>query len=75
MLACSITIDFMNKYLKIGELTVIESLKRFVKAMISIFSKEYLRSPNNQDIARLLAEGKKRGFPSMLGNIDCMHWK
>ncbi|GLT53580.1 hypothetical protein SLA2020_268430 [Shorea laevis] len=75
MLAYGVTADFMDEYLKIGEPTVIESLKKFVKAVISIFSEEYLRSPNNQDIARLLAEGKNRGFLGMLGSIDCMHWK
>jgi hypothetical protein len=75
MLAYGVTADFMDEYLKIGEPTVIESLKKFVKAVISIFSEEYLRSPNNQDIARLLAEGKNRGFSGMLGSIDCMHWK
>ncbi|GLT53669.1 hypothetical protein SLA2020_269260 [Shorea laevis] len=75
MLAYGVTADFMDEYLKIGEATVIESLKRFVQAVISIFSEEYLRSPNNKDIARLLAEGESRGFPGMLGSIDCMHWK
>ncbi|KAF8377156.1 hypothetical protein HHK36_030529 [Tetracentron sinense] len=33
------------------------------------------KSPNNDDIARLLAVGENRGFPEMLGSIDCMHWK
>jgi len=75
MLAYGVTADFMDEYLKIGETTVTESLKRFVQAVISIFSEEYLRSPNKEDIARLLAEGKQRGFPGMLGSIDCIHWK
>lgn len=75
MLAYGVTADFMDEYLKIGETTMTKSLKRFVQAVISIFSEEYLRSPNKEDIARLLVEGKKRGFPGMLRSIDCMHWK
>jgi hypothetical protein len=75
MLAYGVAADLMDEYLKLGETTVIESLKRFVKAVISVFSEEYLRSPNSQDIARLLADGENRGFPGMLGSIDCMHWK
>ncbi|XP_050253758.1 uncharacterized protein LOC126699825 [Quercus robur] len=44
-------------------------------AVVAIFSEEYLRSPNNEDIARLLAHGQNHGFPGMLGSIDYMHWK
>ena len=43
--------------------------------MVAIFLEEYLRSPNNDDITRLLAHSQNRGFLGMLGNIDCMHWK
>jgi hypothetical protein len=50
MLAYGVTANFMDEYLNIGEPTALESLKKFVKAVISIFSEEYLRSPNNQDI-------------------------
>ncbi|XP_050242112.1 uncharacterized protein LOC126691075 [Quercus robur] len=75
MLAYGVTADFMDEYVRIGESTAMKSLKKFVKAVVDIFSKEYLRSPNNDDIARLLANGEKRGFPGMLGSIDCMHWK
>ena len=75
MLAYGVSADFMDEYIRIGETTAIKSLKKFVKAVVSIFSEEYLRSPNNNDIARLLAVGQHRGFPGMLGSIDCMHWK
>ena len=43
--------------------------------MVAIFSEEYLRSPNNEGITRLLAHSQNRGFPGMLGSIDCMNWK
>ena len=49
--------------------------EKFVKEVISIFSDEYLRSPNNEDIARLLEVGQSLGFLGMLGSIDCMYWK
>ena len=67
--------DSMDEYIRIGESTVIESLRRFVKAVITMFGDHYLRSPNNIDIARLLQTGEQHGFPDMLGSIDCMHWK
>ncbi|XP_030974670.1 uncharacterized protein LOC115994609 [Quercus lobata] len=63
MLAYGVTADFMDEYVRIGESTAMKSLKKFVKAVVDIFFKEYLRSPNNEDIARLLAIGERRGFP------------
>ncbi|XP_047320429.1 uncharacterized protein LOC124924432 [Impatiens glandulifera] len=36
---------------------------------------EYLRKPNSDDIVKLLQVGEARGFPRMLGSIDCMHWR
>ena len=75
MLAYRVTIDFMDEYVRIAENTAMMSLKKFVAAVIAIFLEEYLRSPNNEDIARLLAHSQNRGFPGMLGSINCMHWK
>ncbi|KAJ0428082.1 putative harbinger transposase-derived protein [Helianthus annuus] len=75
MLAYGVTTDFMDEYINIGESTAMESLKKFCETIVSIFSAEYLRSPNTKDITRLLAIADQRGFPGMLGSIDCMHWK
>ena len=75
MLAYGVTADFLDEYVRIAESTAMMSLKKFVAAVVAIFSEQYLRSPNNEDIARLLAHGQNRGFPGMLGSIDCMHWK
>ncbi|XP_028088142.1 uncharacterized protein LOC114288750 [Camellia sinensis] len=74
MLAYGVAPYFMDEYLRIGESIAMKNLKKFVKAVVAIFSDEYLRLPNNDDIARLLAVGESRGFLGMLGSIDCMHW-
>ncbi|XP_028052511.1 uncharacterized protein LOC114256997 [Camellia sinensis] len=74
MLAYGVATDFMDEYLRIGESTVMKSLYYFAKAVVEIYSDQYLRSSNNNDIARLLTVGKSHGFPRMLGSIDCMHW-
>ena len=65
--------DFMDQYIRFGESIVIESLRRFVIAVVDVFGEEYLRSPNENDTSRLLAIGQRRGFPGMLGSLDCMH--
>ncbi|XP_050212628.1 uncharacterized protein LOC126664324 [Mercurialis annua] len=75
MLAYGVAADYIDEYVRIGESTAIESLKKFVEAIVSIFSEKYMRSPTKVDTDRLLKEGDSRGFPGMLGSIDCMHWK
>jgi hypothetical protein len=57
-----------------GESQAIKCVKRFAIAIVRVFNEEYLRTPNAQDTARLLEFKKNRGFPGMLGSIDCMHW-
>ena len=75
VLAYGFSADHCDEYLKIGESTMIESLKHFWDSIIALYEGQYMRSPNEQDIAELLQEGKNRGFPSMLGSLDCMHWE
>jgi hypothetical protein len=74
-LAYGVPADYVDEYLRIGESTAIESLRKFVRAVCEVFGPEYLRPPNEYDTTRLLTIAEQRGFPGMLGSVDCMHWK
>ncbi|XP_016205964.1 uncharacterized protein LOC107646283 [Arachis ipaensis] len=75
MLAYGVAADAVDDYVRIGESTTIECLEKFVEGVISVFEDEYLRKPNPNDVQRLLQMAEGRGFPGMLGSIDCMHWQ
>jgi hypothetical protein len=75
MLVYSVSADFLDDYVRMGESTIIESLKHSVKAIVDFFGDKYLRALNAQDTARLMAMNSARGFPSVLDSIDCMHWR
>ena len=75
MLTYRVPGDATDEYVRIGKSTAIESLRRFVAAVVDLFEDEYLRYPNEADTARLLALGEQNGFPDgMLGSIYYMHW-
>jgi hypothetical protein len=74
MLAYGVPADALDEYIRIGESTALEALRKFVAAVVEVFGPEYMRKPNEQDTARLLTIGASREFPGMLGSIDCMHW-
>ena len=74
MLAYGMSADSLDGYVRIGETTTIECVKRFCHGVVEIFGPEYLRSPNAANISRLLRKANQRGFPGMLGSLYCMHW-
>ncbi|XP_048494333.1 uncharacterized protein LOC104887454 [Beta vulgaris subsp. vulgaris] len=74
MLAYGSSSAVVNEYLKIALSTARECLLHFVEEVVARFGPEYLRKANANDIERLLHEGERRGFPSMMGSIDYMHW-
>ena len=74
MITYGVPADATDEYIRIGESTAFESLRRFVVAVDEIFGEQYLRYPTEADTTRLLAIGEQKGFPGMLGSIYCMHW-
>ncbi|KAB2601798.1 nuclease HARBI1 [Pyrus ussuriensis x Pyrus communis] len=74
MLAYGTSADQVDKITRMGKSTILESLMRFCGAIESIYTAEYLRKPTNMDLERLLKKAEMRGFPGMIGSIDCMHW-
>jgi len=75
ILAYGLPLDAVDEYVQIGTSTAREALNHFCSAVIAAFGEEYLHSPTPVDVARLLQEGERQGFPGMLGSIDCMHWE
>ncbi|XP_009148795.2 uncharacterized protein LOC103872211 [Brassica rapa] len=67
--------DMYDEYLRLGESTALLCLENFNNGIIQIFGDEYLRSPTPEDLQQLLDVGEVRGFPGMIGSIDCMHWE
>jgi hypothetical protein len=74
MIAYRVPADAMDDCVRVGESTTLQCLIKFVVAVVEVFGPKYLRLPNEQDTAKLLAIGESRGFSGMLGSIDCMHW-
>ncbi len=75
ILAYGIPADAVDEYVRIGDSTANLAIDMFCHAVISAFEGVYLRAPNTADVARLLEVGAHRGFPGMLGSLDCMHWE
>lgn len=75
ILAYGLPTDAIDEYIQIGESTARQCLIHFCRALIAYFSVWYLRTPNQADIARIMQHSESRGFPGMLGSIDCMHWE
>ena len=75
MLAYSVAADAVDENIKLGGTTALECLRRLCKGIIQLYEQEYLRAPTQEDLQRILHVSEMRGFPGMVGSIDCMHWE
>ncbi|KAI5347282.1 hypothetical protein L3X38_015161 [Prunus dulcis] len=75
MLAYGSSADQVDEIAQMGKSTVLESLVRFCDAMETLYTRDYLRRSTPRDLQRLLQKAESRGFPGMIGSIDCMHWQ
>jgi hypothetical protein len=75
MLAYGSIADSLDDHLQMGESTVLETLKRFVRTIVNVFGKEWIRPPSEHELQEILKVNEARGFPGMAGSMDCMHWE
>ena len=73
MFAYVIPSDIVDEYVRMSESTCLMSLYSFCTVVVEVFGPEYLKEPTATE--RLLAINAEKGFPGMLGSIDCMPWK
>ncbi|CAL2232611.1 unnamed protein product [Prunus armeniaca] len=75
MLAYGASADQVDEVAQMGKSTTLEALVRFCDAVENLYTRDYLRRPTPRDLQRLLQKAEARGFPGMIGSIDCMHWQ
>ena len=63
--------DAVDEYQLLRLSTADKGFKQFIKIVVDNFSEEYLRTPTEADLKRLLHHSQKCGSPVMLGCLDC----
>lgn len=75
MLSYGSPADSFDDTYRMAESTVLETVKQFVRTIISVYESEHLRPPTTSELETILQVNEARGFPGMIGSIDCMHWE
>jgi hypothetical protein len=74
VIAYGIPADYTDEYIRIGQDTTMESVRRFSKMVMWLYGDWHLWAPNKQDTKRLMEMNEKRGWSGMLDSLECMHW-
>jgi len=75
MLAYATSADQLDEYIRLAESTVLKTLHRFCQAIIDVFGDTYLRTPNKDDLQKILMLHSQRGWVGCLGSLDVMKWE
>jgi hypothetical protein len=75
ILAYGLPADAVDEYVRISESSATVALNKFCRAVVAVFEDQYLRAPTSEDVHALQQVNAPRGFPGMLGSLDCMHWE
>ncbi|XP_026439780.1 uncharacterized protein LOC113338585 [Papaver somniferum] len=74
-LAKGVAADSVDDYTGMSASKIYMYVKKFMDALLWLFNDHYMRRATTEDTKRLLAENEARGFPGMLGSLDCTHWE
>ena len=67
--------DHVHEYTGVAEKTASTALKKFCRWVIKTYGDEFLNSWGEAEIRKEMEVNAKRGFPGMMGSIDCTHWQ
>lgn len=75
LLAYNMAADSLDEGMEIGESTATNFFKQFCIEIVQVFAPDYLRKPIEEELEGILKENAGRGWPGLIGSLDCMHWK
>ncbi|XP_070669102.1 uncharacterized protein [Malus domestica] len=78
-------VNLMNNYFNLNSVYTEEDFRRRFQMrhhvvehlphdVQQVYKNKYLCERNQEDLNRLLRKAENRGFPGMIGSLDCMHW-
>ena len=67
--------DHVHEYTGVAQKTATKALEKFCRWIIRTYSDEFLNSWGEAEIKAEMEVNAKRGFPGMMGSIDCTHWQ
>ena len=70
--ACS---DHVHEYTGVAEKTATTALEKFCRWVIRTYSDEFINTWGEAETKEEMEMNAKRGFPGMMGSIDCTHWQ
>ncbi|XP_008392141.2 uncharacterized protein [Malus domestica] len=73
MMAYGSLADSMNEAHDMSKSTYLDTLEQLCDTIVQVYKDEYLREPNQEYLNRLFRKVEDRGFPGMIGSLDCMH--
>lgn len=67
--------DHVHEYTGVADLTGRLCLRKFCDWMVKTYAGEWINTWGSEEIDLEMAANAKRGFPGMMGSIDCTHWE
>ncbi|XP_070662193.1 uncharacterized protein [Malus domestica] len=74
MMAYGSSANSMDETHDMSESTCLDALEQFCDTIVQVYKDKYLCEPNQEDLNRFIRKAEDRGFPGMIGSLDCMHW-
>ena len=67
--------DHVHEYTGVAEKTASRALLKFCRWVIRTYGDEFMNTWGEAEIRKEMEVNAKRGFPGMMGSIDCTHWQ
>lgn len=65
---------WLNESMLFSEVTTLDSVMTFCRALFALFADKYLRSLTPDDTINMKASFAKIGFPGCLACLNCSEW-
>jgi len=75
VLGNGVAADRPDEYVRLSKSTTNADVRSFIEFIVIKYESTFLHAPTDEDISRILAFNKDRGFPGCIGSLDCSHWE